>query len=83
MNALKAVEEPRYKHPMIKMTAAFMHNAQIGASHRALSRERCEQAINPLSRENVHVNREAVWGDSVLMLGNKILRDCNVPVDTL
>jgi hypothetical protein len=35
MKALKAVEEPRYTQPMMRITAALVHKAYTGTSHLA------------------------------------------------
>lgn len=62
MNALNAVEEPRYTQPIKKMTNALAQRAQTGTSHLLLTWESFEDPMNPLSRANAHVNLEAVCG---------------------
>lgn len=61
MNALKAVDEPRYTQPIRKMTNALAQRAQTGTSQLLLTWESFEDPMNPLSRANAYVNLEAVW----------------------
>lgn len=61
INALKAVEEPRYTHPMRKTTKPFAQSAQTGASRREFMMDSLEENIKPVSRAKAQVSLEAVW----------------------